>query len=551
MPGPVHPFTDFHKAGYSYLLFCWVVFLLYCLLYQTDQLLKTWARQRRRRNGKRRRTGNDKEYRDITTPLDMINDLLRPLEHTVTVPYIATMISLKHLLGMTLFSLINFVFCYFAPFKLHPEVESYEFPILGVLDRRAVYVCQANWSFAIILATRNNILTSLCGLTFEELVPIHRWVARVGLAETILHSVYRWWEAAYANGHWYDAFMFSEEYFSGTVSTIGYIILFVPTFNYIRRTYFRTFYYTHLVGFLLGTGGAMWHEWSCIYFFAPPTLLWIIDRMLRSYRSWYQPIELIEVEQYNEKIIHAKFTYGLLDKFRPGQYLFAAFLTGKKGWRNWIEQHGDWYPMTVSDIFKKDGDSSELAASIHIKALGDGTRNLMEAVRDEKKVALRVDGPYGPRLRYLDYEVVVLFALGIGITPGLTILKDCVEHTIRRSSVHRAYLIWSSINTDEVLPFTDYIQHCMTYSSSVQLDVTIHLTREPDHEKCRQLAKSLGCTVIQGQRPNVPERLDKIAHEAGHTNVWVHTCGSVPFMTTIINEATKHNFDFHHETFEF
>ena len=113
-------------------------------------------------------------------------------------------------------------------------------------------------------------------------------------------------------------------------------------------------------------------------------------------------------------------------------------------------------------------------------------------------------------------------------------------------------LITASVTyLDEVMPFTHYIQHCMTHPSSVQLNVTIHLTREADHNKCRALSESLKCTVIQGKRPVVPGILDEISLDAGHTDVWVHTCGSVPFMTTIINEATKHNFDFHHETFEF
>ena len=107
------------------------------------------------------------------------------------------------------------------------------------------------------------------------------------------------------------------------------------------------------------------------------------------------------------------------------------------------------------------------------------------------------------------------------------------------------------INIEEIQPFVDYILHCKNYPASVHLDITIHLTREKDKLKCTRLSETLGCTVIQGKRPNIPDCIDQIAYDVHHRNVWVHTCGSVPFMTSVINEATRHQFDFHHETFEF
>lgn len=246
------------------------------------------------------------------------------------------------------------------------------------------------------------------------------------------------WEGYATTGRLSDAIFLTEEYASGTLSTIGYIILFSTTFYYIRRNYFRVFYYSHLIGVIVGTGGAMWHEWSCIYFFVPPVLLWMLDRAIRSYKSWCQPLNLLQLEQYHEKIVHAKFKYGDLQAFRSGQYLFAAFLTGNRGWRDRLQQYANWYPMTVSDICcteksaNQQEDASTITASIHIKVLGDGTRQLMQSVRDGRKVALLVDGPYGPRLRYLDYQTVALLAVGIGITPALMVLKDCIEKQATR-----------------------------------------------------------------------------------------------------------------------
>ena len=193
----------------------------------------------------------------------------------------------------------------------------------------------------------------------------------------------------------------------------------------------------------------MWHEWSCIYFLYPPTILWVLDRLLRSYRSWWQQCDLVHVEQYHEKIVNANFKHPRLQHFRPGQYFFTAFLTtesdhGKepKQWHHlmsdWIEHHADWYPMTISNYQEKTS-----IASFHIKVLGDGTQRLMQTARNEDLLHLKVDGPYGPRLQYMDYHAVALFAVGIGITPALTILKDCVQQITRRSFVRKVYLIWA------------------------------------------------------------------------------------------------------------
>ncbi|KAI9315076.1 ferric reductase like transmembrane component-domain-containing protein [Dichotomocladium elegans] len=491
MPTELHPFTDFHKAGYMYLLVFWAAFLGYSALYQIDRFMKLWMRRQHQ-------LGMQKgEYIKASTKT------IRPFERSMSIPYVATMISVKHLTLMTLFIIVNIIFCWFAPFRLHPMVEKYEWPILGILDRRMAYVSMANWSFTIVLGTRNSIITELSGLTFEQFIPFHRWCGRLGLAEMALHIVYRIIVGYQENKRIYDAFFLDEEYTSGTLSTVGYALLFGTSFYFIRRQFFRIFYYSHIIGMIIGTGGAMWHEWSCIYFFYPPTFLWLLDRAIRSYRSWALPTRVLSLT-HNGRLVHAVFHHAGLHSIRPGQYFFAKFF-------DTIPGAMDWYPMTVSNVEGRE------KASIHIKALGDDTTRLLEAVRDEhaKKVGFRVDGPYGPRLRYMDYKTVALFAVGIGITPAMMILKDCVQEITRQSCVRQLFLVWSVTTAGKIAAFL------------------------------------LGCTVVHGRRPNIPDVMSQIPNQVRHRPVWVHTCGSIPFMNSVINEAVRHRFDFHHETFEF
>ncbi|KAG1047472.1 hypothetical protein G6F42_029103 [Rhizopus arrhizus] len=67
----------------------------------------------------------------------------------------------------------------------------YVVPAIGQMDRRAAFVGMANWGFVFFLAQRNSLLPKMSGLTFEELIPFHRIVARIGLAEFMPHFVWR------------------------------------------------------------------------------------------------------------------------------------------------------------------------------------------------------------------------------------------------------------------------------------------------------------------------------------------------------------------------
>ena len=172
--------SDFNKAAYSYFLFCWTVFFIYCIAHQIQRIILYHTRERRIL-----RQGNEKvqssDYIAFTSCLNTY----------VQIPWLTKLIPMKHVLGVTLFFIINAIFCFFAPFKLASYVPYYEVPEIALMDRRMAYIGMVNWSFVIVLGLRNNIVTKMSGLTFETMVPYHRWVARIGLIEFIPHIIYR------------------------------------------------------------------------------------------------------------------------------------------------------------------------------------------------------------------------------------------------------------------------------------------------------------------------------------------------------------------------
>lgn len=271
---------------------------------------------------------------------------------------------------------------------------------------------------------------------------------------------------------------------------LAYFLMFITSVEYIRRNYFEVFYYSHVIFLLVSIIFSCWHETTCMVFLMPSIVLWFSDRVVRSYKSRCIKSTSIQVDavstptETQEGIVRVMFKNKLLDAFRPGQYIFTSIvMNGRKTW-----EYANWHPFTVSEIFhvtpdgddtgieerivNPTGDSSaiidnksekksiddsisendylndtanilrkrgnglsgnnqtETIATVHIKALGQKTKELMNAANNSEKgqgLQIYIDGTYGPHLQYQDYPTLALFAIGIGITPALSIIKEVVD----------------------------------------------------------------------------------------------------------------------------
>ncbi|KAI8146817.1 ferric reductase like transmembrane component-domain-containing protein [Fennellomyces sp. T-0311] len=577
---------DFHKVGYTYAFFWWGLFAIYCIAYQIDRFLVYRARRQRSKGN------NDAKAFSIFSLLEP----LRPFgEHVIKIPFVTTWMPVKHIVGVSLFCIINVIWIVLAPFKLADGKSFADTMSIGLMDRRAAYVGMVNWSLVFVLGSRNTVVTRMSGMTFEGLIPFHRWIARVGFAEYMPHFVWRIIVGYRRNWVVKDALFRNIEQGTGTIAMIGFLLLFVTSFEWIRRNYFEVFYYAHIVGIIIAVIAACWHEAGCFYYFIPAVLLWAFDRIYRSFQSWMQRTKLLNVEAYNSGskhgITHILFEYSRLEHYHPGQYVFVTLVnkTKKAFWN-----YANWHPMTISEVLQpmtpvnvvneklptskaKKATNSESSSnsdsvisrhrtsptqptgSLHIKALGSYTHQLLEAARGHHDLDLRVDGPYGPRLEYQDYQVMVCFAAGIGITPALTLIKDCVERRsagVETVATDQIHLVWAIRTLDELTPFNDLIifwaEQCQRAVSAFQLHLDIYVTREVSTGDKRHWIQELdNCRVTFNARPDIADCMDSIHATAADKSVWVHTCGSDDFMRVIINQAIKHGWHAHHETFEF
>ncbi|KAL0086073.1 ferric reductase like transmembrane component-domain-containing protein [Phycomyces blakesleeanus] len=603
--------SNFHSCGYSYAILCWGLFTLYCIWFQATRLYSYWLRQQRIK-------GIDRQ------PFVMPGtSLYKKCDFLVRIPFVTNLIAAKHIVGVFILCVVNVLWSLWAPFVYNDA--GWVLPAVGLMDRRLAFIAMVNWDFAIIFGTRNNIITHMSGLTYESLIPFHRWLGRLGLAEYVLHVVWRI-IAGYQRTHVVaDSLFRNTEYTTGTISTLGYLLMYLTSFEYVRRNHFEVFYYSHIFGFIIGTAFACWHETTCFLYFIPCIIFWLLDRAVRSYRSWFVKSTPIRVDETvaqtatQEGILRVLFEQNGFNNFAPGQYGFFAIASKANKWWQFAFA-SNWRPFTISEIFR--GKKSDVAstnskeieervmsgekknekghsedsllnfdintpegvsqlaqlrrrapgvsaqnseesilATVHIKGLGNYTRRILRAAAAGDDFAVKVDGPYGTKLDYRDHKVIACYALGIGATPAMTLIKDCVERRaagVKTVTTEHIYFIWCVRVSEEYTSFMDMLAYwnekCKSAILPISLTVFIHVTRQKSGENL--LEGYPGSDVFYGTRPDIPGYMQMIEDEEkqrgrDHSHVYVHTCGTDDFMRTVWNTALKHDWDTHRETFDF
>jgi hypothetical protein len=171
--------SNFFICGISFAFFWWGLFAIYCIGYQLNRI-RAYRIRKSRIAGKQD---------NVVTDLPGAK-LFHRLDTVIRIPYCTEMIPVKHVVGIFIFTVVNLLFIFFSPFEM-TEGSGYILPTISMFDRRAAFVGMVNWGFVFFLAQRNSILPAMSGLTFEELIPFHRIIARIGMAEFMPHFVWR------------------------------------------------------------------------------------------------------------------------------------------------------------------------------------------------------------------------------------------------------------------------------------------------------------------------------------------------------------------------
>nr|XP_010974076.2 NADPH oxidase 1 [Camelus dromedarius] len=276
---------------------------------------------------------------------------------------------------------------------------------------------------------------------------------------------------------------------TGVIITIALILMVTSAIEFIRRSYFEVFWYTHhlfviyFIGLAIhGIGGIVRgqteesmgesHPDNCSEFFKKwddpefhckrpqfeglpaeswkwilaPSILYLFERILRFYRS-QQKVVITKVVMHPSKVVELQMNKCGFS-MEVGQYIFVNCPS---------ISYLEWHPFTLTSAPEED------FFSIHIRAAGDWTENLIRAFeqQDSPVPRIEVDGPFGTASEdVFHYEVAVLVGAGIGVTPFASILKSIwykfrhADHNLKTQTI---YFYWICRETGAFAWFNDLL----------------------------------------------------------------------------------------------
>ncbi|KAF6019113.1 NOX3 [Bugula neritina] len=385
---------------------------------------------------------------------------------------------------------------------------------------------------------------------------------------------------------------------SGIIITLTLIVIVFSATEFIRRSYFEIFWFTHHIfviffAFVLVHGlrgvvrsqdashdvsycGDKFSDWgrvengvlvepkcplpefqsntpSTYFWIIGPIVLYIIERLIRFARS-FQKVTISKAVKHPSKVIELQMQK---DGFsmEAGQYIFIKCPSISRT---------EWHPFTLTSSPEED------YFSVHIRIVGDWTEALAKAVgadeqefQDPSKMPLlAVDGPFGTASEDWDqYEVDILVGAGIGVTPFASIMKhmwytyiQSKENNVGNCKLKKVYFYWICPDTNAFEWFSDLLGHLEDQMDEKNcadfLTHKIFLTRGWDTNFARNVAlhEEEEVDVVTGLqqktnygRPNWDQIFSKTSEDHPKTSIGVFFCGPAVLSDTLHAMSNKHS----------
>lgn len=354
------------------------------------------------------------------------------------------------------------------------------------MAHHAARLTYVNIPLVIGLASKNNTLAFLTGISYESLNVYHRAISRLIFALSFIHVFGRVYInyppidfAAYSApgvqphyGVVYNPLTYIEEMnqsgggylYAGTIGFISFSLMIVLASRTIRNIWYQFFIISHVVLFLLGTVALCVHRPSIAPWLYAGFIIYFIDRILRTgliiYHhtiSYVKPTEVEEsigiVEALSSDLIRVKVQTTL--NWNPGQHVYLHCPLLSAGG----------HPFSVCSIDKPLTQTSSTSnristAVLLIRVRAGLTKRLFDLTTGDIENTISpcatltdtspelkskpfypsavispvwLEGPYG-NLSHLDYyQTLLLVAGGSGVSFTLPIMLDLVR---RARSMH-------------------------------------------------------------------------------------------------------------------
>lgn len=390
----------------------------------------------------------------------------------------------------------------------------------------------------VLLAARNNPLIPMLRVSFDTYNLLHRWMGRVVVLETVIHTI-AWAIVSVADDGWHNTFnmkIIKESFIaSGFVGTIAMVTLLFLSLGPVRHAFYETFLNTHIVlAMIIFTctmvhcvtahveGGLPQTSWVAAIF-----LLWFFDRLARMFRLVYNnwasrgfteacveamPGDASRVTMHLPRYVDVK----------PGTHAYLRFREVNP-WENhpfsvaWIEHHPLLRKEKENDI-TTEGDIKRgtTTVSFIIGAHTGFTRALYNKASQGENATVNLraamEGPYAGHHQLDSYGHVVLFAGSTGITHQLSYLKPLMIGFERGTvATRRITLVWVMRDFEALEWVKIWMNEVLNFPCRKEiLNIRIFITRPKNPSQIKSLSETV--QMFPG-RPNISTILKKEVEE--------------------------------------
>ncbi|KAI8391725.1 uncharacterized protein BYT42DRAFT_597124 [Radiomyces spectabilis] len=363
------------------------------------------------------------------------------------------------------------------------------------LANRAAQLALVNFTVCVLLSVRRSLLWR--NAAYDQTIRWHMWFGRFGSLFAIYHACYQI-SRNYArhDGQLLQTFTSNVRYMTGTTMFLCAFVLVFGSHSLVRSLSYNLFRLLHLGAFLGLLAVGIWHHWAFLMLYAVALGCWLVDVVQRYFLD-SAPTRIVSMEAMSGKIVKCKIELPYsMSRFVPGEMVYLSINRSRFG--HWMYSHPfsicymETYEMeevpenetAAGDLLIKQGKRTVL--TFCIRATGKRTQalyRLAQAQQDMDRVTLRVSQPVGwPRLTsaghsYGDYDMVVLVAEGIGITPWISVMQYLCEcsRTLHTSKVS---LIWSIRTPATLHAFDEMLQQLQSLAANhLMISFDIFLTR--------------------------------------------------------------------------
>ncbi|KAL2884537.1 putative ferric reductase transmembrane component [Ceratocystis lukuohia] len=318
------------------------------------------------------------------------------------------------------------------------------------------------------MASRNNPLIVLMGLSFDSFNLLHRWFGRIVVIEVIVHTITHFVANTVSTPlSTAISTSFNVPFLRyGVIATIGMVFILIQAYSPIRHAFYETFKMLHILAAGTVVYGLWYHlklkDFPQRPYLTTAVVVWACDRGLRVARILYNNLgsggSRTIIEALPENAVRITVTLARPWNFKPGQhaYLYFPSITLLQShpfsvaWSESVSDSSiDRLAMTKQDALAM----NKTSVSFIVRARTGATMSIFKkaSAAPEGRLSTRclVEGPYGHLPSMASYGTAMIFAGGVGVTQAIPHVRELViGYANGTVATRKVVLVWIIPNQD-------------------------------------------------------------------------------------------------------